>query len=45
MCGHVIAGGAALVVPDLQRDPRFAANPALIEKAIRFYAGAPLAGC
>lgn len=42
MCGHVVAGGAALVVPDVQRDPRFAANPALIENAIRFYAGAPL---
>lgn len=42
MCGHVVAGGAALVVPDVQRDPRFAANPALIDNAIRFYAGAPL---
>ncbi|KRC11955.1 hypothetical protein ASE11_00250 [Hydrogenophaga sp. Root209] len=42
MCGHVVAGGAALVVPDVQRDPRFAANPVLIENAIRFYAGAPL---
>ncbi|MES2842388.1 MAG: AI-2E family transporter [Pseudomonadota bacterium] len=42
MCGHVIAGGTAIVVPDVQRDPRFAANPSLIENAIRFYAGAPL---
>lgn len=42
MCGHVVAGGASLVVPDVQRDPRFAANPALIENGIRFYAGAPL---
>ena len=42
LCGHVVAGGAAIVVPDVQRDPRFAANPALIENTIRFYAGAPL---
>lgn len=42
MCGHVVADGAALVVPDVQRDPRFAANPVLIENGIRFYAGAPL---
>lgn len=42
MCGHVVAGGAAIVVPDVQRDPRFAGNPALIDNAIRFYAGAPL---
>ena len=31
-----------MVVPDVQRDPRFAGNPALTENAIRFYAGAPL---
>lgn len=42
MCGHVVADGATLVVPDVQRDPRFSANPLLIENAIRFYAGAPL---
>ena len=42
LCGHVVAGGAAMVVPDVQRDPRFAGNPALNEHAIRFYAGAPL---
>lgn len=42
MCGHVVANGAAMVVPDVQRDPRFAGNPALIENGIRFYAGAPL---
>lgn len=42
MCGHVVAGGAAIVVPDVHRDPRFAGNPALIENSIRFYAGAPL---
>jgi predicted PurR-regulated permease PerM len=42
MCGHVIADNTAMVVPDVQRDPRFAGNPALAEQAIRFYAGAPL---
>ncbi len=42
MCGHVVAGGAVMVVPDVQRDPRFGGNPVLIESEIRFYAGAPL---
>lgn len=42
LCGHVVADGAVMVVPDVQRDPRFAGNPALAENAIRFYAGAPL---
>ena len=42
LCGHVVAGGAVMVVPDVQRDPRFAGNPALLERSIRFYAGAPL---
>mgnify|MGYP006197008639 CR=1 FL=1 len=42
MCGHVVVGGATLVVPDVQRDPRGGGNPVLIENAIRFYAGAPL---
>lgn len=42
MCGHVVVSGSVMVVPDVQRDPRFAGNPVLIEKQIRFYAGAPL---
>lgn len=42
VCAHVVASGETLVVPDVQRDPRFAANPALSELGIRFYAGAPL---
>ncbi|MDO5692097.1 MAG: AI-2E family transporter [Pseudomonadota bacterium] len=42
LCGHVIAQGATLVVPDASRDARFAANPALRERGVRFYAGAPL---
>lgn len=42
MSGHVVALGAPLVVPDVQRDARFAANPLLAERGIRFFAGAPL---
>lgn len=41
-CGHVVAEGRTLVVPDVERDPRFAGNPALGGKGWRFYAGAPL---
>ncbi len=44
MCAHVVGTGEALVVPDTARDPRFARNPFLMEKGIRFYAGAPLRG-
>ena len=42
LCGHVVANGRTMVVPDLARDLRFAGNPALNEKGLRFYAGAPL---
>jgi GAF domain-containing protein len=42
ICGHVVANGQTLVVPDLARDLRFADNPALQAKGLRFYAGAPL---
>ncbi|MBP6781928.1 MAG: GAF domain-containing protein, partial [Ottowia sp.] len=42
LCGHVVADGEPLVVPDVARDPRFAANPVLKARGIRFYAGAPL---
>ena len=41
VCGHVIACAGSLVVEDIARDPRFANNPALLEKGVRFYAGAP----
>ena len=41
VCGHVIASANSLVVEDIARDPRFANNPALSEKSVRFYAGAP----
>ena len=42
MCGHMLLSGQAMVVEDLARDPRFAGNPALRAKGVRFYAGAPL---
>jgi hypothetical protein len=42
ICGHVVAADEPIVVEDVSKDPRFAENPFLIEKGIRFYAGAPL---
>ena len=42
LCGHVVANGRTMVVHDLARDLRFAGNPALKDKGLRFYAGAPL---
>jgi predicted PurR-regulated permease PerM/GAF domain-containing protein len=42
ICGHMIAGDEMLVVEDVRRDRRFANNPLLKERGIRFYAGAPL---
>jgi predicted PurR-regulated permease PerM len=42
VCGHVIANNEMLVVEDLARDRRFANNPLLKERGLRFYAGAPL---
>ena len=42
LCAHVVALRQALVVPDIARDARFAGNPALRERGVRFYAGAPL---
>lgn len=40
--GHVVADGRTLVIADLTRDPRFAANPLLRRQGMRFFAGAPL---
>ena len=42
-CGHAVASGELLVVPDATKDPRFADNP-LVTGAphVTFYAGAPL---
>ena len=42
LCGHVVANAQTMVVPDVSRDLRFAGNPALGAKGVRFYAGAPL---
>ena len=42
LCGHVVAARQTLVVDDIARDPRFAANPQLQAAGVRFYAGAPL---
>ena len=42
ICGHVVAAAAPLVINDVARDPRFANNPFLRERGVRFYAGAPL---
>ena len=44
VCGHVIANDEVLIVRDLARDPRFANNPWLKERGLRFYAGVPLRG-
>lgn len=43
-CGHAITTPhQVLCVPDATMDPRFAANPAVMdEMGLRFYAGAPL---
>ena len=42
ICSYVVRDGEALVVDDVARDPRFADNPALLQTAIKFYAGVPL---
>ncbi len=42
ICGHVIASDQPLTVEDIARDRRFANNPLLSERGLRFYAGVPL---
>jgi predicted PurR-regulated permease PerM len=44
LCGHVVANNEPLIVRDLARDPRFANNPFVKERGLRFYAGVPLRG-
>ena len=44
LCGHVIANDETMIVRDLARDPRFANNPFVKERGLRFYAGVPLRG-
>lgn len=42
-CGHAVAAGSELVVPDTLQDARFADNPLVLgAPEIRFYAGVPL---
>lgn len=42
VCGHVVALNELMVIEDLAKDERFANNPFVKERGIRFYAGAPL---
>jgi predicted PurR-regulated permease PerM len=42
ICGHVVAAKQMIVVEDVLQDERFANNPFLRQRGIRFYAGAPL---
>lgn len=43
VCAHALDGDGFLVIPDLQADPRTAANPLVTGPPdLRFYAGAPL---
>ena len=42
VCGHVVAANRPFVIEDLARDPRFAGNPLLRQRNLRFYAGVPL---
>jgi predicted PurR-regulated permease PerM len=42
LCGHVVGNQEMLVVEDLARDERFANNPLVRSRGLRFYAGAPL---
>ncbi|RDI62389.1 AI-2E family transporter [Microvirga subterranea] len=39
---HVVAANEVLVSEDVTKDDRFADDPLVLEKGIRFYAGAPL---
>ncbi|WP_051229368.1 GAF domain-containing protein [Paludibacterium yongneupense] len=42
-CGHAVAAGRPLLVPDARLDPRFHDNPLVLGPPyIRFYAGVPL---
>ena len=42
ICSHTVTANEMLVVEDIARDRRFANNPLLKERGLRFYAGTPL---
>ena len=42
ICAHTVASNELLVVEDISRDKRFANNPLLKGRGLRFYAGMPL---
>ena len=42
ICSRLVFSDASLVIPDTAEDERFANDPFLKDKGIRFYAGAPL---
>ena len=42
ICSHVVAKNELLIIEDLARDRRFAANPIVKTHGFRFYAGMPL---
>ncbi len=42
VCGHVVSSNEVTVIEDLARDRRFANNPWIRQRGLRFYAGAPL---
>ncbi len=44
ICGHMLEKNETLVVEDLARDRRFANNPLIKARGLRFYAGVPLRG-
>ena len=41
---YTLESDRALIVPDAAADPRFAKDPLVASKQVRFYAGAPLVG-
>jgi GAF domain-containing protein len=42
ICNYVVGSEEVLVIPDIDRDPRFADNEAIKRWGVRFYAGYPL---
>ena len=42
LCAHCVASGAALVIPDIEKDPRFQAHAVIRQLGLRSYAGYPI---